>query len=233
MLCLLTIAAGCSKTSIAPVAGKTSTAVLVLAKFPDEKVGIWEWMKHNAWASKRHSPEHFEIGNGRMRLVSHADSVMIGTKRGFPVDPNRFSRIRFTIRVDQNPTGTDPSKKSGDDAAFRLYVAFDRGGGFLTPPNSIAYCWTEKPVGPGPTTSPYYDSIRNLAIGHGRSRGKDGAPGFVTIERDLLADYKTCFPEDDQAIPMLAGVMVKCDANNTRTSAEAWLTRLELIAAKK
>lgn len=209
--------------------------VKTLASFPEQAVNIHTWMKQHGWESKRHDPKRFEIGKGRLRLVSHKDSVMIGTKRGFPLDPRMYPKIRFTIRIDRNPVGTNPAIKSGDDSAFRLYIAFDRGGGIFSPPNSIAYSWTEKRQGVETSVSPHYKSVRNLYIGHGLTPpAKEGAdkPVFVTIERDLIADYRKCFPKDSKAVPMLAGVMVKCDTNNTGTSAEASLSKLELIASK-
>lgn len=229
LLLLLTVA---PLVSTSPLAAQSN--VKRLAVFPEQPVDIKTWMKQNGWESKRHDPGNFKIGGGRLQLVSRKDSVMIGTRRGFPLDPRRFPKIRFTIRVDRNPVGTNPAIKSGDDSAFRLYIAFDRGGGLLSPPNSIAYSWTEKPQAAKISTSPHYKTVRNLYIGHGLTgpaRKAGGKAEFITIERDLLADYHACFPKDSQPVPMLAGVMVKCDTNNTGTTAEAWLSKLELIGS--
>ena len=209
--------------------------IKTLATFPEQPVAINTWMKQNGWKSKRHDPKRFEVGKGSLHLVSNKDSVMIGTQRGFPVDPRKYSKIRFTIKIGKNPAGTNPAIKGGDDSAFRLYLAFDRGGGMFSPPDSIAYSWTEKRQAAATSVSPHYKNVRNLYIGHGLTlpaKKGDGKPVFVTIERDLLADYKTCFPEDSRAVPMLAGVMVKCDTNNTDTAAESWLSKLELEASK-
>jgi len=219
--------------AVSPLAAQPD--IKSLATFPEQAVKIEAWMKQNGWESKRHSPKQFEVGGGKLRLVSNKDSVQIGTNRGFPLDPRKYSKLRFTIRVDKNPAGTNPSTKAGDDSAFRLYLAFDRGGGIFSPPNSIAYSWTEKKQAVETSVSPHYKSVRNLYIGHGLTlpakKGGD-KPVFVTIERDLLADYKKCFPEDSRAVPALAGVMVKCDTNNTGTAAESWLSKLELEAPK-
>ena len=113
-----------------------------LAELPRERVEVRAWMKRHGWKSKRHDPGRFELEGRRLHLVSEDDSVLIGTKRGFPIDPAVWPRLRFRLRVDQVPTGTELAEKSGDDAAFRLYVAFDEGGGLFSPPNTIAYTWT-------------------------------------------------------------------------------------------
>lgn len=226
-----------SSLSLFPIlAASTLTAepeLKSLATFPQQPVAVHTWMKQNGWQSKRHNPKRFEVGKGCLRLVSNKDSVMIGTQRGFPLDPRRYSKLRFTIKIDKNPVGANPALKGGDDSAFRLYLAFDRGGGVFSPPHSIAYSWTEKKQPADTSASPHYKTVRNLYIGHGLTLpAKKGAgkPVFVTIERDLLADYKACFPKDSRAVPMLTGVMVKCDTNNTGTTAESWLSKLELQA---
>ncbi len=59
-------------------------------------------------------------------------------------------------------------------------------------------------------------------IGKGTPEGK----GWVTVERNLAEDYKKVFKEEP--VPALRGIMVKCDSNNTGTSAEAWLSSIKL-----
>jgi len=251
-----------------PQAGQsTKESVRSLLQLPEETLTIESWMKHAGWKSKRNSPKRFSVGAGTLHMVSVKDSVMIGTERGFPLDPQRFSRIRFTIRVDQNPPGMDLHRKSGEDASFRLFVAFDRGGGLFRPPNSVAYAWVEKdwrkpdekngnpddkdgksPAEPADAVikSAHFGNVRFIPIGYGTTRAAPkGQPGgepnrpaksepvFVTIERDLLADYRRAFPDHRGPVPMLRGVMLKCDSNNTKTRAEAWISRLELIEVGK
>ena len=203
-----------------------------LAVFPQERVETRAWMKRYEWKSKRNSPRRFELGNGRMHLVSRDDSVLIGTEQGLPLDPHLWPRLRFRLRVDRVPTGTDLTRKSGDDAAFRLYVAFDRGGGLFSPPDTIAYTWTED-LAPGTLVqSPHYKRLRYLCIGKGitGTEGTAGTDGWVTVERNLLADYRRVFGGKAGEVPDLVGFMLKCDSNDSGTSASAWLADLELVA---
>jgi hypothetical protein len=194
-----------------------------LVTFPKDSIGIERWMKQNGWESKRNDPKRFEVGGGALRLVSRNDSVMIGTERGFPIRAQDRPRLRLKLRVTETPRGTNLAKKSGDDAAFRLYVAFDRGGGLLSPPDSIAYTWTEN-VEPGTViASAHYDNLHYVSIGKGTTPGSD----WATVERDVAADYASIFK---RPAPALRGIMLKCDSNDTETSAESRLAAVELLA---
>jgi len=204
-----------------------------LADFPQERTEIRKWMKRHEWKSKRNSPRRFELGDGCMHLVSRDDSVLIGTRKGLPLDPQAWPQLRFRLRVDAVPTGTDLSRKSGDDAAFRLYVAFDRGGGLFSPPNTIGYTWTEDLEPETVLRSPHFKRLRYLSIGQGVTTGEDAGDtdGWVTVERNLLEDYRGVFGQEDGAVPDFVGFMVKCDSNDSGTAASAWLADLELVSA--
>lgn len=219
-----------------------------VAIFPQERVDIKTWMDANGWESKRNDPRRFEVARACLHMVSEKDSIMIGTERGFPVKISDWPRARVRLRIGKTPAGTNLAKTSGDDAAFRLYVVFDRGGGLFGPPNSLAYTWTEN-VGAGAVIrSAHFSNVRYLSIGRGVPRAPDTNPGdkpdpgdepkpeapdadgWITVERDLTADYRRAFPEDKGDVPDLKAVMLKCDSNDTGTSAEAWVSTIELLA---
>lgn len=227
---------------------KRARGIRFLADFPRQKMGIEKWMKENGWESMRDDPSRFEVGNGCLHMVSEKDSVMIGTNKGFPLDPHRWPRIRMRLRIGRIPLGTNLSKKSGDDAAFRLYIAFDRGGGLFNPPHTLAYTWTENLAPETLVESPHFKEVRYLSVGRGvttpdiqreedrigeQAEGKPGEdPSWRTVERDLLKDYRLAFPEDKEEVPQITGIVLKCDSNNTKTSAEAWLTQWSLSSKR-
>jgi hypothetical protein len=128
-------------------------------------------------------------------------------------------------------------------------VGFDRGKGLFSPPHTIAYTWTEN-VKPGTLIhSPHFKKLKYISIGMGTTKSKKapskekeaeskkageekaGESGWVTVEVNLLEDYRRAFPKDKKKVPPIAGIVLKCDSNNTGTSAEAWLSTLELIRA--
>jgi Protein of unknown function (DUF3047) len=214
---------------------QTETPGKFAVTFPQESISIKQWMDDHQWESKRHKPKHFEVGSGRMRLVSKGDSVMIGTTQGFPLDPKRWPRLRLRLRIIQNPPGTDNAKKSGDDSAFRLYVAFDRGKTLFGPPHTIVYLWTEQVDANTLIKSPYFaKNMRYLSIGKGTTASEaTDVAGWITIERNLVADYRQVFPHDKEEVPVVGGILLKCDSNNTGTSAESWLASIEILALDK
>jgi len=163
-------------------------------------------------------------------MVSRKNSVAIGLERGFPVHTGKWPRIRFKIRVLSIPSGSDLKKKSGDDAAFRLYVGFDRNEGWFHPPHTIAYAWTENTDRDRIIQSPHFKELRYLSIGKGLPpKEADGKEGWITIERDLRKDYRRAFPEDRKDVPALKAILLKCDSNNTGSSAKAEVKSIELV----
>lgn len=200
-----------------------------LAAFPQDPTDLQKWMRDNGWESKRQDPKRFEVGKGCLHMVSEKDSVMIGTERGFPVKVSDWPRLRVRLRIAKLPAGADLAKKSGDDAAFRVYVAFDRGGGLFSPPNTLAYAWTEKTDPDTLIPSPHFSSLKYMAVGKGAPAPKDDGADWITLERDLEADYRRAFPEDKGDVPDLKGIILKCDSNDTGTSAEAWVKTVELV----
>jgi hypothetical protein len=203
------------------IAALQAKEALPLATFPEKAVAIDRWMKDGAWESKRGSPAAFTVGQGALHLVSRGDSVLIGTEKGFPLRTSDRPRLAVKLRVAAVPRGTDLASTGGDDAALRVYVGFDRGGGLLRPPNSIAYTWAEAGEADRLIESGHYSNLKYITVGSGVTAD------WVTVERDLEADYRRAFPKD-RDVPALKGVLLKCDANNTESAAEAWVSMLEL-----
>ena len=212
-----------------PESTKKKERIRSLVVFPEKETGIRVWMKLHGWETQRGNPRYFRVGNGQLHMVSRKDSVAIGLERGFPVLTSKWPRIRFKIRVLSIPSGSDLKKKSGDDAAFRLYVGFDRNKGWFHPPHTIAYTWTENVDRDRIIQSPHFKEVRYLSIGIGLPpRGADSKEAWITIERDLRKDYRRAFPEDRKGVPALKGILLKCDSNNTGTSAKALVRSIEL-----
>ncbi len=220
----LGFAPAADKPADIPALGVSAVAAVPLAAFPQVHTRLADWMSAEGWQSKREDPGHWEVGDGALHMVSNGDSVLIGTEKGFPRDVRATPRLRMTFRVKTVPRGTDLSRNSGDDAAFRVYVAFDKGGGIFSPPNSIAYTWTESQDAGTVIKSGHFSNLYYVSLGKGPTSGTD----WVVAERDLAADYRRAFPKDP-ALPALKGLLIKCDSNDTKTSGEAWLKAVELV----
>ncbi|MBI5595820.1 MAG: DUF3047 domain-containing protein [Elusimicrobia bacterium] len=202
-----------------PVIGPAVAQPVPLAVFPDAPQELRSWMAANDWASKRQEPKDWALEPGVLHMKGSADSVLIGTEKGFP---RSGRRLRFTLKVAATPKGTDLSKKSGDDAAFRAYIAFGRGGGIFSPPNTIAYAWCEKGAAGALVRSAHFSNLAYVCLG-------SGATDWTTVEADLAADYARAFPKDSGGLPALKGLLLKSDSNDTKSTSEAWLRSVELL----
>ena len=195
-----------------------------LLSFPAARTDFAAWMSAGGWQSKRDRPDSWEIANEELRLVSAGNSVLIGTESGFPLDAGPSPRLRVTLKIKTVPTGTDLSRKSGDDAAFRVYLAFDRGAGMLKPPNTIAYAWTEKDDAGVLIASAHFSNLFYVSLGKGPTRQDQ----WTIVERDVAADYRRAFPREN-GLPRLKALMLKCDCNDTKTAGESILSSIGLL----
>ena len=198
---------------------------VALVVFPTDALDFNAWMSTAGWASKREDPKGWEVGGGALHMISRGNSALIATERGLPKTFVAGARLRLKLRVASVPRETDLTRKSGDDAALRVYLAFDRGGGVFAPPNSIAYTWTEKEATGALIQSSHFSNLKYISIGSGPTPGTD----WIIVERDLAADYHRAFP-GEATLPRLKGLLLKCDSNDTKSSAESWLSTVELIA---
>mgnify|MGYP001587245880 FL=1 len=197
-----------------------ATALLAAAlvfSFPQDKQDFKAWLSAGGWESKREDPAGWEVGGGELHLVSRDNSALIAAERGFPRDAGR---MKLRLKVASTPRGTNLARKAGDDAAFRVYVAFAKGGGVFSPPHTLAYTWAESGAAGTLTQSAHFSNLKYLTIG-------SGATGWVDVEVDLAADYRRAFP--GEPLPKLKGIALKCASNDTGTSAEAWLSSLAFL----
>jgi hypothetical protein len=211
--------------SVPPVSA-TDEKTRVLVRFPEQASEIKTWMKENGWETQRGNPSRFRVGGGQLLMVSQKDSVAVGLRGGFPIKTADWSRLRFRFRVSKLPRGTDLTKKAADDAAFRLFIAFDRDKGLLRPPHTIAYAWTENVEAGKVIKSEHFKNLRYISLGKGLPADPNQ---WITVERDLVADYRRVFPEADSSVPDLSGLLLKCDSNHTGTDAQSSVAFVELV----
>lgn len=147
--------------------------------------------------------------------------------------------LRWRWKVAGPVPGGDESRKSGDDYAARVYVAFKydpaRVGGATrikyalarrllgrTPPGAaINYIWANRLPKDADAPNPYSERVRMVAV---RSGGEE-AGRWLDEERDVRADYRRLFGGEP---PPVEGIAVMTDADDTGASAEAWYAALSL-----
>ncbi len=179
-------------------------------------------------------PNRFDLvadeGGTVLRVISDrsASSLTVALR----VDPAATPLLNWRWRVSQAVAGSDLRRKAGDDYAARVYVLFDlplhrlgigdRMGiaaarllhGAELPAAALCYVWgTGQSVGES-GWNPYTDRLRMIVV----DSGNELAGQWRAVVRDVAADFRAAFGEP---VPMVSGVAVAADTDNTGGRVEA------------
>jgi len=199
---------------------KNKGGVFIVAKFPKEETPIKHWLKEYGWKVQRGKADPFIVKDEILFMRNSGASTTIGTKFKNKIDTKNFPEIEFRINVGELPSAANVTDRKKDDAAFRLFVLFDKGKGIFSPPHTIGYVWdTNMEIGEI-GESPNFGNVRYIVIGS----GKKGMDEWHDIRRNIEEDYKKLFNSDQ--VPKVAALGIKCDSNHTQSisySAIKWI----------
>lgn len=192
-----------------------------------------------SFAKRAASSYEWSAADGAIHARASSSASGLITRFSRPVAEAPVLRWRWKI-AGTLPEG-DERRKSGDDYAARVYVAFvydpARAGaatrlkyalarklqGEHPPHAAINYIWANKLPRGEALPNAYTSRVMMLAV-----RSGDAEAGqWREEERNVLEDYRRLFGEDP---PPYAGVAVMTDADDTRGRAEAWFSSLTLGA---
>ena len=166
-----------------------------------------------------------------VKAASQASSS--GLTREVRIDPREYPIIQWQWKVSNILKAGDVAKKEGDDYPARIYVTFQYDSqkvglfgkakyeaakliyGQYPPLDAINYIWESRaPVG---TTvpNPYTDQVHMIVVESGPAKLNT----WITEERNVYEDFKRAFGKDP---PMISGVAIMTDTDNTGESAEAY-----------
>ena len=156
--------------------------------------------------------------------------------------PSASPQLQWRWRVDRLIEKADIKNKSGDDSALKLCVSFDfdrsqlslgertklRLGKISTgediPAQTLCYVWDNKqPVG-STQHNAFTHRMRYIVLQSGNSH----LGQWMTEQRNLAADYAQTFGDESQAMPMLIGITVSADSDNTHGSGLAYMGDIRL-----
>lgn len=147
--------------------------------------------------------------------------------------------LRWRWKVSNVYEQGNARQMSGDDYPARIYVAFafepDKAGFFerakrktvellfneSLPGRALNYIWANRLSVGDIVPNPFTDQTMMVAV----NSGPDQTGQWVTVERDIVADYRTAFGEEP---PALVGVAIMSDSDNTGGEATAWYGDLML-----
>jgi len=169
---------------------------------------------------------------GSVQAMSQAGSS--GMIRKIILDPVLFPNLTFSWKIQDIIASADLREKTGDDAPARVYITFAYDSaqvglwervkfeairlyyGEYPPVVSLVYVWASHCEQGTITESAYTGRVKIIVLESGASRKGQ----WITEERDIRADYKAAFGEGK--IPMISGVAIMTDTDNTGEKAVAW-----------
>lgn len=177
---------------------------------------------------------------GRRALEARSNNSMAILVRPISVDLSKTPILCWRWYVDAPVEGADMRRKSGDDYAGRVYVAFDMPDSALSvgtrlklgiarrlfgkhvPDAAVTYVWDNRnPVGTR-RKSAYTDRAQMIVA----ESGGAGAGRWVSERADVGADFDAAF-EGDPGRPVQ--IAVASDTDNTHGSARAAFADLHFV----
>lgn len=189
----------------------------------------------------QHTRYELITDDGVQVVQATADGSASGLIARVALAPGDSMLLRWQWKVSNVFEKGDARKKSGDDYPARIYVAFEfqpENAGFLErakrkavevmfgetlPGNALNYIWANRLPEQTFIANAFTDQTMMVAV----NSGSEQVGQWVTVERDIVADYREAFGE---APPRIVGVAIMSDADNTGERAQAWYRDVELIA---
>jgi hypothetical protein len=190
----------------------------------------------------RHTNYRLVATEGVTVLRAEADASVSALLREFPADPRTHPVMRWRWKVENLVAKGDIRRKEGDDYPARIYVLFDYDPdrlsladrakillarvihGAQVPAAALCYVWDNKAVPGTILPNAYTDRVRMVVV-------RSGAPElgrWVEEERNLARDFRAAFGEDP---PMISGIVVAADTDNTGERTVAWFGDITLHPA--
>ena len=198
-------------TSLSAVAGDGN--MVMIDKFSGQKdengapLG-WELEKKEGKVDIR--IEHVR-DNFYLHFVSQRSSFGVKKKMKFMIQD--FPIINWNWKVSKLPEGGDVRKKSTDDQAAQVYIAFPK---FPATVNTrlIGYIWDNEAPKGSTVTSKQWSKLKCIVL-----RNKtDKRNQWIKEQRNVYEDYKMLFGEEP---PEVGGISLYINSQHTKSSAES------------
>ncbi|HZS12944.1 MAG TPA: DUF3047 domain-containing protein [Nitrospirales bacterium] len=211
-------------------------ACLVVGHFSAAAPGT-EWpdnWRPLTFANIERGTAYILIRDGASTVVkATSDASASGMIRQIRIDPKAYPVVAWRWRVENVLAHGDPTRKDGDDYPARLYITFAydparaslieaakyRAARLLFGPDvpfrAVNYIWDRANPIDAIVPNPYTDWTQMIVVESGGERLHQ----WIAEERNLYDDYRRAFHEEP---PMITGVAIMTDTDNTRESAVAF-----------
>jgi hypothetical protein len=174
----------------------------------------------SGWGEKSHKGKtSYTLEDGVLK--AHSVKSASGLIKKLSVDVRKYPKLSWNWRVEHALKREDIKTKKGDDFAARVYVVFPRT--FFWRMRAINYVWAGKMPKGSETPSPYTANSVIVAL----QSGDEKAGVVVQEERNIYEDYRRIFNEEP---PLLGGVAIMTDTDDTQDEVSAWYGDITLGA---
>jgi hypothetical protein len=221
-----------------------SPAILEVGKFSDAAVGQSlpdGWTPLTFKKVERHT--RYELVRDETGVVVKARSEASGSglTKEIRINPKEYPIVRWRWKVENLLAKSDVRRKEGDDYPARLYITFEydpdkvgfakklkyKAGQALfgtIPIGALNYIWD----GQTPTGTIVDNAFTDFAKMIVMRSGSADLGRWVQEERNVYEDYRKAFEEEP---PMINGVAIMTDTDNTKEAATAYYGDIQFLKA--
>ena len=213
-----------------------SPPVIEVGKFSSEAPGNLlpaDWKPLVFKKIERHTTYALVKDGDTVIIKAVAEASASGLTREIKIDPKEYPIVQWRWKVNNVLTKGDVRQKGGDDYPARIYITFQYDPGKLgffektkyemirllygqyPPLAAINYIWESNAPKGTMVPNPYTDRVMMIVVESGETRLKQ----WVTEERNIYEDYKQAFGQEP---PMISGVAIMTDTDNTGESATSY-----------
>ena len=191
----------------------------------DFSTGLDERGAPKGWQLKEKIGQaHFSIEkvDGLDALQLRSTNTSFSFQREMRADLDVYPILSWKWKVTKLPEGGDFRRRSTDDQAAQLFVAFNKS-------KFIVYIWdTTAPKDLfADAFAPPFMSIKVIVLRSGT--GDTGK--WITETRNVYEDYKRVYGDSPKA-PVVSGMRIQINTQHTRTSAESYFADLTFKKAE-
>jgi len=180
---------------------------------------------------------------GSVVVKATSEASASGLIKEIKIDPKAFPIVRWRWKVENLLKNSDVRRKGGDDYPARLYITFEydpdkvsfgkklkfKAGQAIfgdIPIAALNYIWETKTPAGTIVENVYTDFAQMIVVESGPKK----VGMWVEEERNIYEDYKKAFEEEP---PMINGVAIMSDTDNTKERATAYYGDIEFVRAGK
>jgi len=166
-----------------------------------------------------------------------------GLIRRIAIDPATHPTVSFSWKIQNIIESADLADINKNDAPARVFISFAYNSeqvywfeklkfeaskiiyGEYPPITTLIYVWASHLEKGTITESPYSDRVKLIVLESGNAK----AGTWVSEKRDVFADYCKAF--GTESVPMISGVAIMTDTDNTAGQAVSWYGNISFSAS--